>query len=122
MRIDYDLPEGSGDAIIDGETAAATLFIVFEALRNAARHASATLVRLSASMTDSSIGITVSDDGTGFDPERVALGHGLRHMEERATGAGGTFELRSQPGETVITARIPLRSSGLRASARDPSP
>jgi signal transduction histidine kinase len=44
--------------------------------------------------------LTISDNGTGFDPSNVAADHiGLRIMRERAEAIGGQFMVESSPGE-----------------------
>jgi len=54
--------------------------------------------------------LTLRDDGGGFDVEAPPPeGHfGLTMMRERALVGGGTYELKSEPGEgTTITVRFP---------------
>ena len=62
--------------------------------------------------------LSVRDDGGGFDlaaaRRRAAAGAslGLASMEERVALAGGSFELRSAPGQgTVLVASFPLEPS-----------
>ena len=47
--------------------------------------------------------LTVSDDGRGFDPNRIGAsgGLGLINMRERARQLSGMFELNSEPGRGV---------------------
>ena len=59
------------------------------------------------------------DDGGGFNPEsarrRAHAGGslGLAGMEERIAIAGGSMELRSQPGQgTVLLATFPIERGG----------
>lgn len=76
--------------------------IVREACSNAIRHgnASTIVVRLEPG-TDSRVCLTVTDDGTGFDPDlgRRSTGFGLTSMRERARALGGEFRLSSSPGK-----------------------
>jgi signal transduction histidine kinase len=52
--------------------------------------------------------VTVQDDGSGFDPNRVR-GLGLLGMEERARHLGGTFHIDSRPGRgTLLRVTLPL--------------
>ena len=111
VRIDYALPADTVDTPLDSRIAIAVQFIVFEALRNCVRHAGATAVRVTAESHDDALTIEIRDDGKGFDPAAVPRGHGLKHMEERAAGAGGALEIRSRPGETVISVRVPYSAS-----------
>jgi len=71
-----------------------------EALENVASHAEARHVRVDLRQEDSHLSLTISDDGQGFEPERVDLLNqfGLRGMRERAEGLGGTLKIDSQPG------------------------
>jgi len=52
--------------------------------------------------------VSVQDDGSGFDPQRVR-GLGLLGMEERVRHLGGSFEIDSQPGcGTLLRVALPL--------------
>jgi two-component system NarL family sensor kinase len=62
--------------------------------------------------------LEIRDDGVGFSPEEtptlVQDGHlGLIAMRERVETVGGSWELRSSPGEgTVVRAVFAGRASG----------
>jgi len=80
------------------------------ALHNAVRHSGARNATVRVQQTKQGIRLRVADDGRGFDPGR-ARGLGLLGMEERVTRLGGTFRLKSQPGQgTTITAELPCFS------------
>jgi signal transduction histidine kinase len=82
--------------------------VVQEALNNCAQHAQASVVRVVVRHHTREILVTVQDDGTGFDPERVR-GLGLLGMEERVRHLGGTFHIDSQPGRgTLLRVTLPL--------------
>jgi signal transduction histidine kinase len=88
------------------------LRIVQEALRNAARYADATLVRLTLEYRPDSLVIEVIDDGSGFEmpaPGAQAIGHyGFLIMRERAEQIGGRFVVDSAPGKgTHIELAVP---------------
>jgi signal transduction histidine kinase len=83
--------------------------VVQEALNNCAQHAQASAVEVRVRQADGQILVTVQDDGSGFDPERVR-GLGLLGMEERARHLGGTFQIDSQPGRgTLLRVTLPQR-------------
>ncbi|HWJ08017.1 MAG TPA: GAF domain-containing sensor histidine kinase [Nocardioides sp.] len=85
--------------------------IAGEALTNIARHARATDVRLRLDVAGDDLLLEVVDDGVGIDPGRVA-GVGLSSLRERAAELGGTTTVTSPPdGGTVVSARLPLRTS-----------
>jgi signal transduction histidine kinase len=81
--------------------------LVQEALNNAAAHASAKNARVSVTQTDS-LRVEVTDDGQGFDSQRVR-GMGLLGMEERVKRLGGTLRIESRAGHgTTVVAELPL--------------
>jgi signal transduction histidine kinase len=89
------------------------LRITHEALTNALKHAGASRVEVRLSHAPNTLGLSVSDDGQGFDPAGVAgvqNGHfGLTGMRERAALLG-QFRLDSQPGRgTRVNVTVNLR-------------
>ncbi len=92
-----------------------TVFYRFsqEALTNTLRHASAKSFRLSIIKSYPKIIFLAEDDGVGFDAKILAKGKqnlGLLGMRERASLLGGSFQLRSRPGEgTRIRIEVPIR-------------
>ena len=86
----------------------AAYYVVAEALTNAAKHAHASVVRLSAVVHDGRLCLTVSDDGMGgADPSR---GSGLIGLTDRVEALGGTMTIMSplRHGGTTIAVELPL--------------
>ncbi|HEX9890467.1 MAG TPA: ATP-binding protein, partial [Actinomycetota bacterium] len=85
--------------------------IAQEALTNVRKHAQASEVTVALTESDSGFGVTVIDDGRGFDQDVSPGTHdhlGFTAMRERAEMAGGHLTVRSTPGEgTEVTAWIP---------------
>ncbi len=86
--------------------------IAQEALNNAFKHADATRVQVSLDCSTQHLTLTVSDDGSGFDPETLPApresGWGVRTMQERAQMLNGTCDITSSPDTgTTITVQIP---------------
>jgi signal transduction histidine kinase len=77
-----------------------------EALNNVRRHAGASSVSVRLSTVDSSVRLSVRDDGVGFDPD-AATGFGLRGMRSRAEQVGGRLSVRSGPSGTELTLEVP---------------
>ena len=78
--------------------------IAQEALNNIAKHARATRASLTLESFPAGIGLTIADDGVGFDPSarRQPDGHsgwGLITMRERAEAAGGRLQVETRPGQ-----------------------
>ena len=86
--------------------------IVQEAVANAARHSHASRAWVDAEVLRERVGITVGDDGVGFDVGAPGRGLGLIGMQERAGILDGRLSIRSSPGAgTTVSVVIPLRSA-----------
>ncbi len=87
--------------------------IAQEALHNVVKHANARSAQITAGRDGDRMRLTVEDDGTGFDPDRIPRGHlGLHGMRQRAEAAGGSLKVSSQLGKgTRIEAEIPISSA-----------
>jgi signal transduction histidine kinase len=84
-----------------------------ESLRNIAKHAHATKVRVALSGKKAGITLRVEDRGGGFDLKEVKGkgGLGLISMEERVRLLNGKFMIESYPGDgTTVEVFIPLGS------------
>jgi len=95
------------------ELQAVSLFrVAQEALRNVERHARATQIDIRLERHSDQAVLEIFDDGQGFDVPNVEhskdRGIGLTNMRERVERNGGTFELVSQRGHTLLKASFPL--------------
>jgi signal transduction histidine kinase len=92
--------------------------IAQEALRNVARHASATSIEVSLRVLGGGLQLAVHDNGVGFDParkHRPSLGHA--GMRQRLSLVGGNLRIDSAPGGgTTIFAWAPLNREAYRES------
>jgi len=90
--------------------------IVQEALTNINKHAAAQSVEVDLSYQNGDLILTITDDGKGFDPDRLPRKDqpsenkfGLEGMRERAELIQGTMSIQSKPGSgTKIVLWIPL--------------
>lgn len=92
------------------ENATALFRICQESLANSAKHAHAKNVEVHLWTAKDRVLLEVSDDGKGFDPQKmsVTLGHGLSNMQVRAQKVGGELEITSSPGKgTTVLAWVP---------------
>lgn len=81
-----------------------------EALLNIQKHAQASSVEVVLEPRIDEVVLRISDDGVGFDPARVPIGHyGLMTMRERAEAAGGRLIVEAGGGRrgTRIEVRLP---------------
>ncbi|MGI5202470.1 GAF domain-containing sensor histidine kinase [Spirillospora sp. CA-108201] len=99
--------DGLLDTSVDEEIGEQLLAVVREALSNVARHARATEAALNIDVGDD-VTVRVEDNGIG-----IAEGgrrSGLRNMEARAEGLGGTCTAGRRPeGGTVLVWCVPLK-------------
>jgi signal transduction histidine kinase len=83
----------------------AVLRVVQEALGNAVRHGRPDTIEVVADSEGERVNVTIRDDGTGFDLDRVAdrYGMGLALIRERVEELGGTVRVDTAPrqGTTV---------------------
>jgi signal transduction histidine kinase/ligand-binding sensor domain-containing protein len=94
------------------------LRIAQEATNNASQHAQPNEIRIALEYGASSLTLSISDDGRGFDFEEGSRksGHwGLKNMQERAAQIRGTCKITSAVGQgTQIEVRVPLSTWSLR--------
>ncbi len=90
--------------------------LIQESLANGFRHGRGTDQRVEVSHENGRINVVVSDNGVGFEPDKLNTdGHvGLEGMRERVEILGGSFQLESSPGHgTVIRASLPMWLEGI---------
>ncbi len=85
-----------------------------EALKNASKHAHASVVKIRLWCREGCAACSVEDDGIGFDYDAVSSGKaprglGLLGIQERLQVLGGNYEIESAPGQgTKLNVKIPL--------------
>ena len=117
LHAHFEAEDAPQELAPDAETAC--FRVAQEAINNVLRHARARNLWVRLFTAGGRLAISVRDDGRGFDLDsvraRAASGAslGLVGMEERMALAGGSFELRSAPGQgTVLLATFPVASAG----------
>lgn len=96
----------------DEKAAIAVYRMVQEALTNVARHSYAALVRIDLRRTDSSLTLSVRDDGVGLatpGPPHRDNQFGLLGMQERADALGGRLHIENLlDGGACLVVQLPL--------------
>jgi signal transduction histidine kinase len=84
--------------------------VVQEALQNALKHGKARMIQVHLQGSSTSLTLTVTDDGVGFDVgASQGKGIGLISIGERVEAVGGTLDIRSTPGAgTSLTIAVPI--------------
>jgi signal transduction histidine kinase len=104
------------------ELEAAIYRTVQEALTNATKHGHAKRAVVEIHEDDTTVHVSIRDDGAGFDPAERTDGFGLLGMRERVQLLDGTLVIESAPGEgTTVTATFPVqrRPESPEAEVRD---
>ena len=100
--------EATGERF-DPRLETAAYFVASEALTNAAKHADASKVSVSAGRRNGALIVRIRDDGIGGAV--TSAGSGLAGMTDRVTALGGSLTVESPAGRgTVVTAELPCES------------
>ena len=87
------------------------LRIAQEAIHNAVRHASPTLIDVTLRWHAPNVVLQIKDNGTGISADRLEKceGFGLQNIRKRAREIGARFEIRTAVGQgTSITVTVPI--------------
>lgn len=114
-----------GDSPLLPENTAVQLYkIAQEAVSNAIKHGKASQVSVALVCKDSSVTLTVKNDGLPFAPAAASKNRmGLRIMNYRASTIGGVLEIRPlDKSGTEVTCTLPLRNGSTASSSGSASP
>jgi len=97
---------------LPGQLEVAIFRIVQEALMNVAQHAHANHAQVSIEVNGDVVGLTIEDDGTGFNVDDSILSdpkfRGLTTMHQRVEMFGGQFNIDTAPGRgTRVVVSLP---------------
>lgn len=86
------------------------LFLIFkEAVNNAAKYSGATDLEIIFMRQGNSLSLSVSDNGGGFEPERVKVGNGLKNMKARASALSARFDFVTRLSKgTRVALEVPI--------------
>jgi len=111
IPVDFDIPKSFSKLSPVAELQ--LLRIAQESLTNVRRHATANQVMIKLASSNSSVEMTIKDNGQGFtlsDLEKSPPGyHGLTIIKERAEALGGTLLINTGPGQgTELKVSLPV--------------
>lgn len=100
LRVSFDY-EGEIDELLDEKRKLMLFRIVQEQVNNILRHSQATNLEILLGAAGNMIDLTISDDGQGFDFEKVKLkkGVGLSNIISRAELFNGKVAIKTAPGK-----------------------
>ena len=105
-----DLSASGEDVRVSFDVALCVYRVAQEALKNVAKHAQASVVRVALTTADTEVELSVSDDGRGFNAHeaRRSGGLGLTSIDERVRLAHGLLRLDTSPGRgTTVHISVP---------------
>lgn len=89
----------NGQGVLPADVQVALYRLCQEALSNIAKHAMASQVEVQLQYDAANVEMHITDNGLGFDPEHISLGHsGLSMMRERADTIGAELSISSASG------------------------
>ncbi len=72
--------------------------LIKEGINNSLKYSNCSKISLITTFNAKTISFTLSDNGKGFNPEKIKKGNGLNNMEMRAKKLGGTIIITSKIG------------------------
>jgi signal transduction histidine kinase len=110
MELEFEQSDVFPVVQLSAETRHNLFCAVKEALNNVLKHAAASRVRISFTLSEASFQIAIEDNGCGFVPQTVSTaGNGLFNIRERLKSVRGECSIESQPGDgTVVLFTVPL--------------
>lgn len=104
-------PADSAFENLSNAVSTALYFVAAEAVSNTVKHAGASSLGVRLSLDAEAVSLEVADDGAGG--VAMTSGSGLRGLDDRVAGFGGTLDLASPPGQgTVVRAVLPRLPAG----------
>lgn len=108
FELTYSSTKGVDWSTVPPEKGQEIYRIIQESISNIVKHAQATKATVSLSMESKTVTLVIADNGHGFDVEAASKGLGLRTIQERVAGMGGTLDIQSSPEGTTITVQTGL--------------
>ena len=72
------------------------LYLIFkEAINNSIKHSNCKHITLEANLRSDVLEISITDDGSGFDPTILSKGNGVKNMQNRAAQIKGKIKVKS---------------------------
>lgn len=83
--------------------------ILQESMQNIFKHAHANHIKINFDYVDSTINLTILDDGIGFKANKVKKGIGLKNITSRVSQMNGEVQFLSNEGSgTTVSVKVPI--------------
>jgi signal transduction histidine kinase len=114
-KIDFkiDLPSQTDSLVFPMEVRRNIFMVYKEALNNITKHADCQSVRISGSINNKILLLTIIDDGKGFDLQKPSNRNGLKNMRSRMEEIAGKFEIHTEIGKgSTLKISLPITQKG----------
>lgn len=108
LQLAYSSTEGADWNKVTPEIGNEIYRIVQESISNIVKHAKATKATVSLTIESKTLTLVIADNGHGFDVASASKGLGLRTIQERVAGMGGTLDIQSNGRGTTVTVHTGL--------------
>lgn len=110
FHVKMEFPENGNQTMLR-QNATRDIFLMFkECMTNIGKHASASEVTCKVHFQNNNLELVISDNGKGFKPEEIKLGHGLGNLLRRAAALGGTMKIENREKETTFLFTLPFQN------------
>ncbi|MBX3240764.1 MAG: hypothetical protein KIT80_23270 [Chitinophagaceae bacterium] len=100
IQMEISREKGLDSVLLNANKRRHVLLLCKEIINNAVKYSGCTLLQVNSKVANSNvIQITISDNGSGFNPETVKKGNGLNNLKTRAAALGGNLTLNSAAGK-----------------------
>ena len=104
VQLNFNYPANMPAIKLSEEVRRNIFLVMKETFNNIAKHANGKRIFVNLCVNNNNIGITVQDDGKGFETSHVpAFSNGLSNMRNRMAQIGGRYELSSLPDKGTTT-------------------
>jgi len=104
VQLEFNYPEHFSHVHLSEEQRRNIFLTVKESFNNIAKYAWCNKVIVTIRETGKEIYLTITDDGKGFDVNKVRLfANGLKNMQHRIELVGGSYSISSEPGKGTVT-------------------
>ena len=110
IKVELDIPDDIGP--LSSEVEIALFRVVQECLTNVYRHSGSDSCSIKLQREQQWLQLEIHDAGKGMPSQvKASSGVGIRGMKERVRHLGGTLEVTSSVGGTIVVARVPLNEA-----------
>jgi len=95
----YDGPQSQLDYKLDSKLSQNIFRIIQESIHNSIKHASPTAISIYISFENQKLGVSIKDNGKGFEIEKVTLGNGIHNIKSRLVEFDSKLNITTDNGQ-----------------------